>query len=194
MKKLVVLLLVALMTLGTTAMVFAEETTTEKGERQERSKEDKREGVLELFSTYFAEGLDDFNAAITAHKSFHESVRSEREIFKADQKAAREAYRESIKSGDYTREEAKAIFEEAKAANLALKAELEAIRTLKKADVAANDLEMKTVREALRAALQEEVIDGALVQSYLGQMTVLMNEHLDIDTLYYDMIQALVNP
>lgn len=195
MKKLVVVLLIALMMLSSTALVFAEETTQdirgERTERTERTREDQRGKVIELFEQYNPAGLESFNAINGEHKSFHEMVRAEKELIKAEFQAAREALKELAESGELTREEIKEIYASYKAEREAFRAEAEGLKVAKQVAVEANKAELKSVREALKAALQSEVVDGAYVSGLLNQMVDLLEEHVGIDVYYYDQIHAL---
>ncbi len=194
MKKIMVLLMVGLMVITGSMTVFAEETTDDVSERSvkaERTSEERREKLEELFSTYNPDGLDAFNAAVDEHKAFHEMAQSEKEAFRLEIQAEKEAIRAQYDNGELTKEEVRAIVEEAKAERELIKEELLEIRVLKKADVEAIKVEVQAVRTSLKEALQAEEIDTVYVGSLLDKLVELLEEHIDVDYLYYYMIQDL---
>lgn len=196
MKKVLVLLLVGLMLMSSTVMVFAEENDGSKvarGERTELSREEKEQKVLALFESYNPLALATFESLKAEHKSFHEMVRAEKEIIKATFVAEREALKASVENGELSQEEIRAIFQEYKTEREALKEEFATLRAAKQAEVEANKAELKQVREALRLALTSEEIDANLVASLLDQMVILLNNHLDIDYYYYDLLSGMRN-
>jgi len=195
MKKLIVFLLVAVMMVSSSVMVFAEdnaEAIAERPQRTELSQEEKEAKREELFNLYNPGAYLDLLAAKEAHDTFHEDAKAERELVKAARQAEREALKASVEAGEITREEAQVIIEEKKAANEVLRGEIESIKVLKQADVESNKAEVQAVRESLKTALQAEEIDAVYVASLLDQMVDLLEDHIDIDYYYYNMIQALV--
>jgi len=194
MKKIMVLLMVGLMVITGSMTVFAEETTDKINERAvkaERTSGERREKLEELFLTYNLDGLDAFNTAVDEHKAFHDMAQSEKEAFRLEIQAEKEAIREQFDNGELTEEEVRVIVEERKAERELIKEDVLEIKDLKKADVEAIKAEVQLVRTSLRDALQAEEIDAVYVGSLLDQLVELLEEHIDVDYLYYDMIQDL---
>jgi len=194
MKKIVVLLLVGLMVMAGSVMAFAEETPAELGERpirEERSPEEKRAKVEELFSLYNPDGLEAFNQITEEHKSFHEMAKSIRESFKSDLQTQRQAIRTQLENGEITQEEVQAMKETAKAERQVFKEEAMAIKASKQAEVQAIKEEHKALRTSLKEALKAEVVDQGLVASLLDQMVELLEDHVEVDYKYFEMMQSL---
>lgn len=198
MKKIILLMLVGLMTLAGSALTFAEVTGEEensvrgeKSQRVELSKEERRAKVVELFEIYNGDALTDFNAVNEAHRVFHEASRTEREILKAAMIEQREVLKAQLDNGELTKEEVQVIVKETKFRRQEIRSDIQSILEQKRADAAVNQEKTKGVRTAIRSQLQEEIIDGAQVASLLDQLVTLLEEHVEIDQLYYNMVHDL---
>ncbi len=133
----------------------------------------------------------EFNSVIENHKSFHEGVRAEKEIIKTEYEAKRESLKAIAESGELSQEEIKAMYASYKESREAFRAEVEELHALKQADVEVNKTELVTVRKALISATKEADVDEEYISSLLDQIVELLEEHLEIDLYYYNLLNEL---
>lgn len=195
MKKVSILCLVFILVMSLSVTAFAENegTEAERGAGREVERQEKVKGdILTVFETYYPEKLSEMSQLKSEHESFHENAKAEKETMKEEMKAEKQAFREEMKTavenGEMTTDEVKAIMEAKKAEVTAIREDVQLIVAEKKSVVEGIKNNAKAVRETLREAIANE--DIATIQSSLDQLMGYLEQHLDADYYYFDLIKA----
>lgn len=198
MKKLLVLLMVVVLTFTSGVLVFAEEGESTplkeeriKEERVQLTREEKGQKVIDLFTMYYPNGLETFEAIKVEHSLFHETAKTEREAYVVEKKAEIQSFRSAFEAEEITQEELKEIMETYKREKETFRAELELIKVDKQAASELIQNDIIALRSALKTALTSEIIDDALVESLLVDLIAYSQKHLDMDYYYYNQVQLL---
>jgi len=193
-KKLVTLTLVVAVVLSSSLMAFAEETET-RGERairtESREKPTKAERTHKLLSFFQEYNPGEYNAIVSAlneHETFHLNAKAYFETLKADFQSEKEAIKASYESGEMTEEEFQAYVAAKREEHALNKGKREIIVAEKQAAAEVIKEQRTAVNQALREALKSEIIDSDVVQSLLSQMLVLLNQHIDMDNYYFNLL------
>lgn len=191
MKKILLLTLIGMMAFA--GFTFADDTDTTERERpvqEQREKGDYEERILETVTTYAPELLDQYLYIQEQHEAIHVDLEALKEVHKAEKEAMRADFKAEMKalieSGELTREEAKVLFEEAKAEFIlnkeALRAEIEAL----KASYGLSKDNFKALNESLKSLVELE--DSAAINAHLYEMIAYYEAHVTFDVAKYNLL------
>lgn len=191
MKKLL-LTVVGLMAFS--GFSFADDTEVNpRGERvvqEERDKIEYKEKMTDVLENFAPELLEAYNGLWADHEAIHVQLTVLKENTIAEKKIEKDTFKEEMKAliqaEEMTREDAKVIFEEIKATNLAnreaLKIEIETL----KASYGLSKDNFKALNQTLRTLVEEG--NAVAINGHLNTMLDYLSNHVAFDFAKYDFL------
>lgn len=202
-----VMILVLAMAMLVPTMAFADEATEGRPtERSEERVEKVKASIEDAITEYLPSRLDEWLAGKADHENVHvalEAMKEEQKLLndarRAEIKETLMALKESLKAQleneEITREEAKAIIEEAKLPYQADKEFFTSIRTQAeslRAEKEINKNSRVALRESIKVMIQNEE-DPSAIAAALSQLIDLQLQHLHYDYSGLDLRTQVVN-
>lgn len=195
MKKTWILsmVLLAIMTFAGMSSSFAAPAISENGVAEvtrigdvEALVEKHRTRMTLIIETYAPEMLDSYQTAWDAHDAIHVQLEAIKQERKVEIQAEVAAIRAKVKSGELTLEEAKAellaLREANKAEHDAIRAEIEALKSIYGQDPEV----VKSTKEALKVAVKAK--DEAEIVHLLSDLLVMLEKHIAFDHMKLDVL------
>ncbi len=195
MKKIIAIITVIMLLAAMPVSAAETNNPSTRPIREENNvnREARHEKMLELFEAYAPDLSEAFVTLTEEHHTFHEARQILREDYKTDIQTSTEAIRASVEAGELTREEAYEAIMAIREENQDLKNLIQPILEEKKVALEEEKAINQEIREALKTALDADVIDEEAVYDLLIQVIDQLEAHIAIDLDYADQIDAVLS-
>lgn len=194
MKKFLIVSIALILVMGVSVTAIAagvEKRPEMKVQLSDEQREVIQEKRMELFETYYPEGVEEFLALQEEHKAFHIGAKNDKEALIASIRASFEEIRTLVENGDISRRDGRVQFIELKIEVRTMKNEMDLVRLDKIADQSADQDRMKEIREEVKTLLSADPVDSDAVSQLLAESLELLKNHIDSDIYYHNLILGI---